>query len=146
MPHLAPTPLAWFFYGPSIPIFVLGFAFIVALAVFYFRNKERERWHATVRLALEKGQPIPFLPEQPEGADTGLGRHRQRMGLIVAGLVNLAVGVALFLGMSAIPDGRVARYFVAVPGFVGAGLLLSALVDALLAPKPPDRGDPTPRS
>jgi hypothetical protein len=144
MPQLSSAPLGSYFHGSAALIVVFGFTFLIAVAVFYFQNKERERWHATARLALEKGQPIPS--EHPEMADPGLGRHRQRMGLIIAGLVNLGVGVALFLGMSALPDGRVARYFVAIPGFVGAGLLVSALIDHFLAPKPPDRGDPKPRS
>jgi len=123
------------FSGPAIPITVLVGGTLVAIAGIWFHDRERARWHATARLAMEKGQPLPAHPDEEKPLPPTERRHRQRMGLIIAGLVNLGVGVALFLGISAIPDAHVARFFVAIPAFIGLALLVSGLFDALLRPR-----------
>ena len=142
------------FMGMLIPILVLALVFGLIATSLYFRGKERERWHETVRLAIEKGHPIPNLTESLSApvADAlaarllPRSRHRQRMGLVTSGLVNIAVGVGLYFGLAEMPEVHFARFFALIPGLIGVALLTSALIDALVSDKPSDSGNDTPRS
>jgi hypothetical protein len=119
---------------------VLGTVAVVALAG---KNREQQRWHELARLALEKGVPVPNMPQPAIPAPS---RHRQRVGLITAGLINVAVGIGLFLGLSALPEARVARDFAFIPALCGVALILGAGVDFLLSGKFSGRGDASPKS
>ena len=142
------------FAGMMIPIVILALIFGLIATSLYFRGKERERWHETVRLALEKGHPIPNMNEVlsapiAQALSARLApecRHRQRMGLVTGGLVNIAVGIGLYYGLSEMPGVQFARYFALIPGLIGVALLLSALIDAVFSDKPSDSGNDTPRS
>ena len=76
------------------------FAAIVAVVVLpgYFRSRDRARMHETIRLAYEKGQPVP--PELIEALQTArparieTPRDRPAHDLRV-GIIWLAVGVGL---------------------------------------------------
>jgi hypothetical protein len=116
---------------------------VVALAM---KNQERERWHETARRALEKGVPVPNMPQPAPPLHFQGSRHRQRMGLITGGLVNVAIGIGVYLGLSAIEDAREARLFGLIPSFIGVALILGAAIDILLSRKFPDPGDPSPKS
>ena len=83
------VPLA----GMLLPIVILALPVALTAVGLYFRSKERERWHETVRLALEKGHPIPNTAETLSGpvADALAARlapqslRRQRMRLVTGG-------------------------------------------------------------
>jgi hypothetical protein len=68
------------------------------------------------------------------------------MGLVTGGLVNIAVGVGLYFGLSEMPEVHFARFFALIPGLIGVALLTSALLDALFSDKPSDSGNDAPRS
>ena len=154
MTHLLPPGLLSEFHpgefvpfaGMMIPILILALVFGLVATSLYFRGKERERWHETVRLAMEKGHPIPNLTEElstpiAEALSARLApasRHKQRMGLVTGGLVNIAVGVGLYFGLSEMPEVHFARFFALIPGLIGVALLISALIDALVSDKPSD--------
>lgn len=141
--HLFPLPLAsilglepWII-GIVIPVAGLIFAGAIAISAMYFKNRQRELWHETARVALEKGQPLPPMPGSDEEAEekppAGVGfpewrearRLESRRNDLKGGLILVAVGVALFvfLGASA---GRVAG---GVVGGIGLALLVCVVLD-----------------
>ena len=144
MSYPAPIPVALAFYLPAIPALTLGLVAVVAIFAIYFQNKERERWHETARRAIEKGQPVP-LPDPESHTDTRVNRHRKRMGLVVAGLVNLGVGICLYFAFGRIPGAEQGRVFVLIPAFIGAAFLVAVIIDALFSPRPFDTDDDRPR-
>ena len=142
------------FVGMMIPILILALVFGLIATSLYFKSKERERWHETVRLALEKGHPIPNMAEAlsapvAEALCARLApesRHKQRMGLVTGGLVNIAVGIGLYFGLSEMPEVRFARFFALIPGLIGVARLISALIDSLISARKPDSGNDAPKS
>jgi len=78
-----------------VPIFIVGIVFftaaIIVATVFLFLHRAKELKHQTVRLALEKGQPVPpgLLEEgaQPKAPDSDLN----------SGVKALFVGIGLSL-------------------------------------------------
>jgi hypothetical protein len=136
-------PVMWVMLVP-ISVFIVGG--VVAILAIAMKNQERERWHETARIALAKGLPVPGMPDPRAPQDARPGRHRQRMGLITGGLVNVAVGIGLYYGLSEIPGAWVARDFAFIPALCGVALLLGAAIDLLLSRKFPDPGDNSPKS
>lgn len=132
-------------YIMMLPISVFVIMGVVAVVAIAFRSQERERWHETARMALEKGLPVPAMPTNAT-AYAPPSRHRQRMALITPGLINVAIGVGLYAGLSAIQEAREGRLFALVPGLIGVALILSAVIDMALSPRIPDAGDNTPKS
>ena len=129
----------------SVPIF--GFFMIIAVVIgpiwirSYYRSKEREQLHATLRAAYEKGQPPP--PEliekltaetssspgglQGAGADRDL---RRAIVLMAVGLGLVGLGAGLGWGISLASDiggaitGGVIAGVGAIPGFIGLAYLV----------------------
>src|SRR3954465_1519910 len=62
-------------------------------------HRRQAMWHETARLALEKGQPLPRLPEdeavEPVERRVRDGRNDFRSGLI---LIAIGAGLYVFLG------------------------------------------------
>ena len=143
--HLYPLPLPlasmfglepWII-GIVIPVAGLVFAGAIAISAMYFKNRQRELWHQTAQLALEKGQPLPPMPRSDEEAENqppaGVDfakwhearRAESRRGELKGGLILIAVGVALFVFLGA-SVGRVAG---GVVGGIGFALLVSVALD-----------------
>jgi hypothetical protein len=115
--------------GLVIPIVGLIFGGAIAICGMYFSNRRREMWHETARVALEKGQPLPPLPDAETDATTHSNPHRND---VRSGLILIAVGAGLFAffyGLNARPVAMVG----AIPGFIGIALLLFGLFST---PKP----------
>ena len=116
---------------------ILGGLTFTILLIFFglkFVQRRQELWHETARVALEKGQPLPPLPRdmQPE-------KHSDENNDLRAGLVLIATGAGLYLFFAAfIPP---LRFIAAIPGFIGAALLLYGLGKAFAGRKdqPADR-------
>jgi hypothetical protein len=61
------------------------------------------------------------------------------MGFVTAGLINIAVGIGLYIGLAHLPGGaQEVRYFALIPGLVGAALLIVGLIYASSYRKAPD--------
>ena len=127
--------------------FLVPIAFFAAIAaVFilpsYFRSRDRARMHETLRLAYEKGQPVP--PELIEALQVGgqtpmenpqsRAARDLRVGIVwlAVGLGFVAIGGAFYAGLYYV--GGATETFAsfaaigAIPIFVGlAFMLLSAL-------------------
>jgi hypothetical protein len=121
----------------AFPVFVVA---IVAVAL-SFKHRQRQMWHETARLALEKGQPLPPMPggEKQGGLPSAetMAHHDIRGGLVL-----LALGVGLWLTFLHI--GGNYQFIGAIPGFIGIALLIFGVGRALLARRKTDRAEPHP--
>src|SRR5687768_16739814 len=72
-----------------------GIAMIIAVVAtpFYFRNKERARLHETLRLAYDKGQPVP--PELIEAIQRGEKSRPAPERDLRTGIVLISVALAM---------------------------------------------------
>jgi Domain of unknown function (DUF6249) len=120
----------------DIPLTVLPIAIIAILSVFgfpvaivaviMFSNWARNRsLHKTVRMMVEKGQPIPpalFATPAAVSAATGLRPwYDLRRGIV---LMAIGVGIIMFFGISAGWDEGVWALGL-IPGLIGAGYILA---------------------
>jgi hypothetical protein len=120
----------------DIPLAVLPIAIIAILSVFgfpvaivaviMFSNWARNRsLHKTVRMMVEKGQPIPpalFSTPAAVTAATGLRPwYDLRRGIV---LMAVGVGIVMFFGISAGWDEGVWALGL-IPGLIGAGYILA---------------------
>lgn len=136
--HLPFPPLAsvlgiepWII-GIAIPIAGMVLGGIMGVSAMYFKNRTKQMWHETARLALEKGQPLPALPTSrvDERSDARTEGWNDLRGGVV--LVGTGLGLWLFLGEFI---NRGLGYVGAIPGFIGVGLLLSGTIRLLTAKK-----------
>lgn len=101
-----------------VPVFVTFIVFgcsalIVAIVFWGIHRGERLR-HETIRIALEKGQPLPpELLERPKSRRTDL----QRGAILVA----LGLGISAFLAL----EGESSWGVGLIPASIGVGLLVS---------------------
>ncbi len=119
--------------GTLVPF---GFFAMIALIVIlprYFRSRERQSLQATLRAAIEKGQPLP--PEVVEAISrdakpTSSPARDIRIGMIWIGVAAGFVGFAYALGYMA--DSAEAFYpmigLAAFPGFIGLAFLIMGLL------------------
>ena len=104
---------------------------IVAVTAMFFHHQRQRLWHETARVALEKGQPLPPMPdtwqrdEQSTGDGKSANRHDLRGGLI---LLAVGVGVYLWLGKA---GGHGASFLGTIPAFIGVALLLNYAITSL---------------
>jgi hypothetical protein len=126
--------------GLMIPVACLALSSLLIIVILHYQNRERERWHATVRLALEKGVPIPAMTGSSTPSPEVI-REKQRLGFVVGGLVNIAIGIGVFAGLSSLEGASQTRYFGLIPGLIGVALLACGLI---FFRKPPTPGDQAP--
>lgn len=83
--------------GPEIIVPIGVFAMITAVVVlpFYFKSRERREMQATLRVAIEKGQPVP--PEVIEAMTRAVKTPPTRLRDLRTGVIWLAVGIGLGL-------------------------------------------------
>ncbi len=103
----------------------------VILVPGYLKSKDRERLHQTLRIAYEKGQPVP--PELIQALQSGnlatkdVNRSDKdlRAAVVLIGLSLGLVGMSFALGQL---EGGEARYGLlaaaAIPGAIGLGFLI----------------------
>jgi hypothetical protein len=126
-----------------VPIF--GIFMIIAVVVgpiwirSYFNARERAQMHETLRVAYEKGQPVP--PEliekltrsstRPSSMDSGSDADLRRAVVLIAvglGLVALGAGLGYGISMGSAEGGAITGGIVAgsgaIPGFIGLAYLV----------------------
>lgn len=124
-------------FGQLIALFCVIGGLLIGLALpaiaLYFHHRRQQLWHETARLALEKGQPVPASFETLAGPQ----RAAQPRNDIRSGLILIAVGAGLILFFY----NSWLRYLGAIPGCIGAALLLYGLFSTVSARKdlPADR-------
>jgi len=118
---------------------VAFWAFLAAIIVgpMYLKSKERERMHETLRIAYEKGQPVPpemiaaLHSNQTLRVESTPERDlRRAIVLIAVGLGLCALGYGMWYGLSSVSD--IAAYVTggsiagagAIPGLIGVAYLI----------------------
>lgn len=129
------------FMHDVVHIFTFGifWAFVAAVVLvpLYLRHKDRERMHETLRMAYEKGQPVP--PElisalqsnvTPRAAYTPDRDLRRAVVLIAVGLGFVGLGYGLWYGLMSVSEigayvsGGSTAGFGAIPGLIGVAYLV----------------------
>jgi hypothetical protein len=119
--------------GIILGICGLGVGLVFGLSGMYFHHRRQELWHQTARIALEKGQPLPTLPDdEPARSDRDDRRASDargpardfRTGLI---LVGTGIGLYFLVGLGV----------AAIVGCIGLALLLYALCATIFFRKNP---------
>ena len=117
-----------------------GLTFTILLILFglKFVQRRQELWHETARVALEKGQPLPPLPRDMQHEKDPEDDNDIRTGLIM-----IATGAGLYLFfLSLFAGADWMAYIGAIPGFIGAALLLYGLFSAFFGKKTPPADRP----
>jgi multisubunit Na+/H+ antiporter MnhB subunit len=123
---------------------IVFFAFLTAIIVLprYFRSRDRDKLHETLRIAYEKGQPVPpELIAALTREDNSVGPTHTRLptpdrdfrrGLVLVfiGLGFAAAAYALYLGIGVFSEtgawitGECVAAIGAIPGFIGLAYLV----------------------
>jgi len=117
--------------GILVPI--AFFAMIAAIVVgpSYLRSREREKLQETLRIAIEKGQPIPpeVIESMTQGARLPPSPARDlRRGIIWLGVAGGIAAMGFVIGFAE-PDATYPMLGVAaLPAFIGLAFLVIALV------------------
>ena len=127
-----------------VPIAGLVFGGAVAISAMYFKNRKRELWHETARLALEKGQPLPPALDEEDTPSSEQRKDDDRNDFR-GGFVLVATGAGLYLFLSTLV-GRGLGYVGAIPGFIGVALILHGCLNLMLRSKKSTSDDRAPRS
>ena len=119
--------------------FIAFWTFVAAVILVptYLRHQDRQRMHETLRIAYEKGQPVPpeliealqkNIPVRaPDSPDRDL---RRAVILIAIGLGFAALGYGIWYGLMSVDDqaayisGGSTAGIGAIPGLIGLGYLV----------------------
>lgn len=107
-----------------MPVFIVGI-------VMYFRAKDRAETQKTIRLAIEKGQPLP--PEYLDSlqkAGPAIQRVKTPVNDIRSGLILMAVALGMVVTDYVGNDYAFETLsgIAAIPGFIGVALLIMGIV------------------
>lgn len=121
-------PVSWI---PLIlPLAGIALGAVAIISSLYFAHRNRLMKHETIRLALEKGQPIPdsLINESDHAGRVKRPRNDRRSGLILLG-----VGVGVYLFFDSV-GGNGPHWLGAIPALIGVALLINAFFER---PTPP---------
>lgn len=119
-----------------VPIAFFAFLGAIILVPRWFKNKERQELQATLRAAIERGQPLPpevidSITRDAPAPRTRAARSRNDLRTGVVWLA-VALGVAAFgyvLGFESIEAYHAFLGLACIPGFIGLALIALGLVD-----------------
>ena len=123
--------------GMVLGIVFWTFVAAVVLVPVYLKYQDRQRMHETLRIAFEKGQPVPpelitalqsnIAPRQPSTPESDL---RRAVVLIAVGLGLVGLGYGLWYGLMSVSEtaayisgGSIAGAG-AIPGLIGVAHLV----------------------
>jgi hypothetical protein len=123
----------------GVVTFIVFWAFVAAIILVpvYLRHKDRERMHETLRIAYEKGQPVP--PELIEALQSKTPVRpmstpdrdlRMAVILIAVGLGFAGLGYGVWYGLMTVDEtaayisGGSTAGVGAIPGLIGLGYLV----------------------
>ncbi len=113
-----------------VPLAFIAFLTAIILVPDYLKSKDRARMHETLRIAYEKGQPVP--PELIQALQSGnavskdVNRSEKdlRAAVILIGLSLGLVAMSFVLGQIEGADAQFGTLAGAtIPGFIGLGFL-----------------------
>jgi len=109
-------------------ILIFGMPVIIVGLIAYFRSRDRSELQKTLRMSIEKGQPLPA--EFVESMQKAVPKAKNPMNDIRGGLVLIAVAAGLMVMDYMTHDyllGHLAGV-AAIPGFIGLALLLMGFI------------------
>lgn len=115
--------------GLLVPIIALLMPIAIVGIVMHFRAKSRVEVQKTIRLAIEKGQPLPkeYLDSLQK---TDVRKVKSPMDDVRTGLILMAVGLGLTV-FSFMKEGYVGGNLAgiaAIPGFIGVALFILGII------------------
>ncbi len=117
---------------------VFGAPVLIVAVIMYFSFSKSRALHRTVRMMVEKGQPVPAALLNPPPAQRQ--RSDMRRGVV---LVMIGLGLMVFLG--AVNDWEGGAWSIGIiPFLIGAGYLLVWRLDAKNKDNPKDNPPPLP--
>jgi hypothetical protein len=110
-----------------IPIFGVLMPVFIVFIVFFFKAKDRAEIQKTLRMAIEKGQPLP--QDYIDSLQKSTRAPKTPANDIRSGLILIAVGGAL-AAWSYIDNGYLTGLagVACIPGFIGVALLIMGLI------------------
>ncbi len=102
-----------------VPLAGIGIAITAIILGGIEKLQKRRLRHELLRIALEKGQPLP-----PELLDEKTAERAERDDRR-SGLIALAVGLALYLFLGLLIPTAGVKWVALIPGFIGLALLLN---------------------
>lgn len=118
-----------------VPIVFFGCVVLVVIVPItikaVLKNRERERLHETLRMMVEKGQPVSadLLDTLNSGPPSRKPPNDMRRGVILAAIALALAGMGLALGLTGHSNSVGPLVGVAAfPGFLGLGFIVLALV------------------
>jgi hypothetical protein len=117
-----------------IPIIALIGGLVIALARVLGQIRLEELARRERIAAIERGVDLDKLPALPAAADEGYrtimgnGRLRRAHGLMIAGLVLLAVGVSMGVFLNSVESDHKVWVLGLLPFLVGVALMVSSLI------------------
>lgn len=126
--------------GIAQAIIFFTFLAVIIIGPRYLRSRDRDKLHETLRIAYEKGQPVPpelveALVNEPKvqqrpGRNSPDRDLRRGIVMVFIGLGFAAAAYALYLGISVFSEtgawitGECVAATGAIPGFIGLAYLL----------------------
>ncbi len=114
-----------------VPLSFFAFLTAIILVPGYLKSKDRARLHETLRIAYEKGQPVPpeLIQVLQSGNEVGQDVNRSqkdlRAAVILIGLSLGLVAMSFALGQTEGADAQFSTLAGAtIPGFIGLGCLI----------------------
>jgi Domain of unknown function (DUF6249) len=122
----------------GVPVGTMAMAAVIIAVVGYFKNQERKQRHETIRLALEKGQPLPaeLLDSELSVLSRSFGAAA-RQGDLARGIQWIFAGAGLSLFLWIFKPERPLWAVGLVVLFVGVGKLVSHAVTSRQPTTPP---------
>ncbi len=147
---ISPYPLASVFW-PLADIFqnnaaTVGIIAVVILIGFVFRYQRHKMWNETVRMAIQKGVPLPSSLTPPDVSPCGprgFGRNRTWRDLRT-GLILIAVAIGISIQHSG--DRFQWQNGASIVLVIGIALLVNALIRALFFRGPDNDSNLPPKS
>jgi hypothetical protein len=124
------------FVNDLVPLAFIAFLTAIFVAPSYFRHREREKMQEVLKVAYEKGHPVP--PEVINAMQTSMTRVastpesdlRRAIVLIAVGIGMVGLGYGLWYGISSVSDeggsisGPIVAGTGAIPGMIGLAYLV----------------------
>lgn len=111
-----------------VPLFFFSFLSAIIIVPAVLRYRDRARLHETMRIAIERGEPMPpeLIESLQKGWRTNPSSYRDlRRGVIFIGIGLGLIAMGVALGQFAGPEAMYGTMSAGmIPGFIGLGFLL----------------------